>query len=172
MKHLVHITILIGVVALAGCEDKQAVSETSAEPTPVVKHSVEELDKLIRLPAEPKSVKWSRIKTVRRSNDSGLVAVFRFSPEDYEKIIEESEKPNNVRGDAVVNREFYEQWVPDEVKEKLGMELHQDGEAIILVGRPYLKPNLFVDLNGMSPYVHGKVYPLGMGYIAVGLYTM
>lgn len=171
MKRLVQIMTLIGMVALAGCEDKQAISHAHTEPTPVVKHSVGELDKLIRLPAEPKSVKWSLTKTARRGGDSGLVAVLRFSQEDYEEIIQKSEEPE-ATGDAIVNQSFYDTWVPDEVKKNLAGELHADGESIVLVGRPFLKPDLFVNKENSSPYIHGNLYPLGMGYIALGLYTM
>lgn len=171
MQRLTQILLLLCIVALAGCEENNAMTETTTESEPVVNHSIENLDELIKLPAEPKSVKWSLTKTARRGSDSGLVAVFRFSQEDYEDIIQKSEVPE-ATGDAIINQNFYDTWVPDEVKENLAGELHADGESIVLVGRPFLKPNLFVNKENSSPYIHGNLYPLGMGYIALGLYTM
>ncbi|MFL1482754.1 hypothetical protein [Marinobacter sp. LN3S78] len=147
------------------------MTDTTTESEPVVHHSVENLDELIKLPAEPKSVAWSVTDTAGRGGDSGLVAVLRFSQEDYDAIVQSSEG-HEVTGDAIINQSFYDQWVPDEVKENLAGELHADGESIVLVGRPSLKPDLFLNRDGGSPYIHGNLYPLGLGYIALGLYTM
>ncbi|UDL06114.1 hypothetical protein [Marinobacter sp. CA1] len=171
MERLTQILILLCIVALAGCEKNNVMTESTTKSEPVVNHSIGNLDHLIALPAEPESVKWSRTNTADRGGDSGLVAVFRFSQEDYESILKRSDG-HEVVGDAIVNQSFYDKWVPEEVKENLAGELHADGESIVLVGRPSLKPNLFVNKETSSPYIHGNVYPLGMGYIALGLYTM
>lgn len=142
-----------------------------SEEKPEVNHTVADLDEWIVLPATPNSVKWAIYQSGPGSRDSGLTALFHFSPENYEKIIQNSEK-HDVITDAVVGREFYEKWAPEEVKKEFKTEPFSD-LSVSLVDRPALRPNLFVDLdNGTSPYIHGNIYPIGKGYIVVSLSTM
>lgn len=171
MRQIFRSVIFILFFGLYGCSETDTMSETNSEPKRVVYDSMENLDELIVIPATPNSVKWSKSQVVPGSRDSGITALFHFSPENYEKIIQNSEK-HDVITDAIVGREFYEEWAPEEVKKEFKTEPFSD-LSVSLVDRPALRPNLFVDLdNGTSPYIHGNIYPIGNGYIIVSLSTM
>ena len=143
--------------------------------------TLDDLKKLIALPAQPDSVKWSTEPAVPATDndrltvpgpmDYGVTALLHFSPKDFEDIVSNSERVN-AANDVVVNPEFYDVWVPEDVKAELETITHADGESIILVGHPAYKPDLFVNREGGSPLIHGSIQPLGKGYIVVSLYTM
>lgn len=142
----------------------------NSENNPKVIHEIADLEEWIALPAKPDSVKWSISQDVPGSRDSGLTALLHFSPEDYENILQNSQK-HNVVTDAIVDKKAYEEWAPEEVKAEFEVESFSE-YSVVLVGRPALRPNLFVDPDGQSPYIHGYIYPLGKGYIIVTLSTM
>ncbi|MFC4258107.1 hypothetical protein ACFOZ5_03565 [Marinobacter lacisalsi] len=158
-----------------------ATGREITEPLELRHTTLGDLKKLIALPAQPDSVKWSTEPavpstgnsrlTVPGPTDYGLTALLHFSQEDYEDIVRNSERVNEAN-DVVVNPEFYETWIPEDVKAELETEIHADGESIILVGHPAYKPDLFVNREGGSPLIHGSIQPLGKGYIVVSLYMM
>lgn len=148
---------------------------------PEVHTTIGNLETWIALPVQPDSVKWviepavpstgnDRL-TVPGPTDYGVTALLRFSPGDYEEIVGNSERVN-AANDVVVNPEFYEAWVPEDVKAELKTRTHADGESVIMVGRPAYQAEQFINREGGSPLIHGSIYPLGKGYIVVSLYTM
>lgn len=159
----------------------QNVNSEMSVKLPEVHTTMGNLEKWVVLPAQPNSVRWSTEPavpatgnsrlTVPGPTDYGLTALLHFSQEDYDDIVRNSERVNEAN-DVVVNPEFYEAWVPEDVKAQLETKIHADGESIIMIGHPPYQANLFVNREGGSPLIHGSIQPLGKGYIVVSLYTM
>lgn len=171
MHYIARMILIVCALNLAACEESQSMKENAvSEQEPKVIHEMADLEEWIELPAKPDSVKWTISQDVAGSRDSGLTALLHFTPEDYENILRDSEK-HNVVTDAIVDKAAYEEWAPEEVKKEFEVEPFSE-YSIVLVDRPALRPNLFVDPDGRSPYIHGYVYPLGKGYIMVTLSTM
>ena len=156
-KHLV-VTCLLLVLSV-GCDNSGTAMKTE-------KHNeLGMLPKLLSLPRQPLSVKW----TIEESTDRGsLRALLQFSAADKTFILNNSpefEIKTNDRLDA----ELFDSWLPEEARAEI--ETQRQGDEYELLGVVPLQPDLFTQ-NEMSPYVNGSVTPLGDGYVLVWLYAM
>jgi hypothetical protein len=133
-------------------------SKTDAAVT--THHELGILPKLVSLPREPMSAKWEVDE--RPGKASKLRALLRYSPDDYEHILEHSEVFDR-RDNELLSPDDYE-WIDAAARE--GVESRPKGRWIELVGVEPRKGTLF-GRAPRSPYVNGKITPLPNGYIFV-----
>lgn len=155
--------VLLVLLLLVGCKEVMEENTSSAHT------ELGMLPKLITLPKPPVSVKW----VVRehpfdggRVDDAQLTALLKFTPKDYQYIIEHSREYGATAETSMAER-FLSQSVPMSDSSATSKKLRNRE----FDGFPPKEPNLFV-VGIKSPYAKGKIYPLGDGYIIVSMSTL
>lgn len=157
---------LLFAVLIEGCGNEMK-TEDSANTYKGVQTELGFLPKLINLPKAPLSVKWEVIEDEGR--DTGrLFALLGFTEGDYDGIVKAC-PPFEAGGADSLSPELFERWVPEALKNRLNTK--KNGGRIELLNVRRLKPDLFVD-PGRSPFVNGRVLPLGDGYLFIHLHSM
>lgn len=144
-----------------------AVDSKTPDNSPIIVTELSTLPYLISLPKQPISVKWQ--KPGPDPERTFIVALFKFSPQDYNEIVAKS--PNfDLIQDARIPKEFFNKWVDESISSQLDIEESDDG-IYILKGVNDLKPDLFTQAPS-SPFIHGDFTPLGNGFILLTLHTL
>ncbi|WP_139309858.1 hypothetical protein [Teredinibacter haidensis] len=124
------------------------------------------LPKLISIPSDVVSVKW-RAPDDGASGSKNLLVLIRFSNNDYEKVLGDSEPLGNAK--TRFPKALFDEWVPQELKNN--MQVQQQGDIYLLeTVQPY-QPSVFTRTD-LSPFVNGTLYPLGDGYMLLDLTSM
>ena len=149
---------------LLGCEESTPVE---IEKTIEIHTALAHLPKLMSLPKPPLTVKWQINDKVH--HDSGtLYALLNYSQVDYDYIISNS-PTYELQHNARINIAFYKGWVPQSLQASIATE--EINGNYDLAGIVPLKPDLFTKA-AMSPFIHGRLIPLGEGYSLVLLYSL
>lgn len=134
------------------------------EKEPEVYYELKHLPKMMSFPRQPLKVKWEQ-PVPNKFGQSELIALMKFSPEDYDYIVKNS-KNFDIINDDNLSIEFFNKWIDKSIADKMTL-IEKDGEYI-LKGYSRVEPNLFVRARG-TPFVKGTVHPLADGYILVAL---
>ena len=122
---------------------------------------------LVSLPRTPIGVQW-KLADVASGSAATLLALLRFSPEDYRAIARESGELEGP-APATLPADLYDGWLPEEAK--AGLTVKREGELCNLPDALTRQPTLFTQLE-RSPYKNGRVVMLSNGYVLVSLYAM
>lgn len=125
------------------------------------------LESLVSLPRKPETIRWENDDS-KTGDNSSLIVLMHFSAEDYKFIIENSRK-FEVQNDELVDKAFYERWLKERLPSTV--QVTSQGDFVILQDIHAMEPNLFTQAD-LSPYIHGRMIPLGEGHVVLSLYTM
>jgi hypothetical protein len=154
------------VISLPGCQ--QSSKEINTMKTAEVHNELGNLPKLIAIPATPVEVKW-QTETAPGGNDWSLTAMLKFSESDFNKILNNSEKPETAIK-AKVFKEYFYNWLPDSISKK--HEEQNNSDFIFIEDAIVVRANEFIDAN-KSPLVHGDAVVFKKENVFfVTLYTM
>lgn len=161
--------VLFTLLLLIGCKDNMTNSKSDSQQISesAVQTDVTDLSHLISLPKRPKTVRW-QVTPQPGARDASLIALMRFSDEDYDFIIAQSHS-FDTESDEVVSVNFYHNWLEDVLGDSPSVQ--PQGEYVVLKGVYAMESNLFTQAP-RSPYVNGRVIPLGKGLVALNLYSM
>lgn len=161
-------TILLFLL-LTGCNNSMSESteKSSSDPNIHFNSSIEELAVLVSMPKEPEKVLWQIIYSPGQ-RDSNLFALLSFNEKDYEFVVSQSNK-FEVESDELFDIDFFQQWIKPRLPENVASEIQ--GDFAVLKGIYGKRPNLFTNAKN-SPYIHGRIVPLGNNTVFLNLYTM
>lgn len=150
------------VVVISGCDFLEN-NYDYVERVPEVYHELGYLPKLISLLRQPIEVEWEE-PVPNKFGQRSIVALMKFTPEDYDYIIKNSKKYDV--GDTSYPIDFFNKWVDKSIADK--MTLIEENGRYVTKGYKSMLPNLFTRLKGAS-FVYGDINPLASGYILVSL---
>lgn len=157
------------IFIFAGCDDSMPDQSANTPADSAINSSSDagDLANFISLPRQPQTVEWEQSQH-RQGNDSGLVARLHFSDADYEYILQNSTR-FEVQSNELVEKTFYDRWIAGD-QPYVG-PIENQGEFVVLTNIHAMEPNLFTQKES-SPFIHGRMIPLGDGVIILSLYTM
>lgn len=152
-------TVLFLGLFIGGCD---FLENDYVEREPEVYYELKHLPKMMSLPKQPLEIKWEQ-PVPNKFGQSSIVALMRFSPEDYDYIMENSDK-FDIMDDNNLPITFFDKWVDKSIADK--MTLIKTSDEYITKGYSRFQANLFTRIKG-SPYVTGRVHPLASEHILV-----
>ena len=150
-----------------GCDSKM---DAETKDVSKLKDDQAILEKLMALPKNPKIIKWEINEQLNRG-DGMLIALLKYSDEHYNYIVKNSPTmavQHNVRMPVT----FYKKWIPKLLRDSIKTNKTSKDNVYELIDIVSLQPDLFKNSAGLSPYIHGRITPLGGGYVLTELNAM